>query len=686
MPDRLRAALWLVWCAFLAWLTADIFRWHLDYFRSPGSQFYRLALVFIPSLAALAWIYSILRQRGLWKWEPHALLSFIALACLFYELRASIVVSAVFLACSAAGGFAFRRMRLTLANPLERIALSFGAGAGFLIPLLFVCGLLRLFYAPVFLVLLGIPLLLFWKEAWRTLRDVLEVLARWRSSRMLRHPLAGVAVVFAFIAAACALMISLAPSIAFDAVAVHLPSVQFYAQTHALKPVTGLEYSYYPQGFEMLWTFAYALAGQPGAQLMSALFFPLFLAILICLACRCGLDAAACLIAAVCTATLPFLHWSASVMKNDLALAFFELLALYAFVCWLADRNFRWILAGSFFLAQAFSVKHVALFGAFPLVLLFSYAIRRQPKRAPAAAAAFAIFLAFGAYWTARTYLLTGNPVAPSGFAAAMGCFETTRPTFARRVKRVFRAPSRVLFHGLDAFESPLPNPAGILFLVFAPLALLGGGIRPKTDAQRACLVFAAFYLLYWSATLIIVRYAIAPFALLALLAAAWMKSFYDASNSRLARLSLIGAETYALLISLMGLLIVGINAPQLAYFAGRLDRPGYLRAAMRTYGAVEFLNRAPRPAGVFAVDNFARAYAPDPFHYQAIWCPDNAPCSTAGVVQNARRSAAGYLILPENGQVPPDALQQLGSPQRLYRDEFFSVYRLPRNAGLLLP
>ena len=667
----------------MAALTAGVFRWHLDYFRSPGPQFHGLILLFVPALAVFAWVYSALRRAGLWKWEPHALAVLIAGAGLAYEPRASAVIATMFLTCSAIGRFAFRCLRLKLAGPLERISVSFGAGAGLLSVALVLLGMLRLFYASVFLVLLLLPLLLLWRDAWQTLLDLRALFERWRASPDIRHPLVGVAMVFAFVAAVCALMLALAPSIAFDPVAMHLPSIQFYALTHALRPVPGIDYSYYPQGFEMLWTLAYVLAGESGAQLMSALFFPIFLMLLARLARDCGLDHGAAVLAVVCAATLPFLHWSGSAMKNDLALALFELLALYSVLRWLEDRNFRWILAGAFFLSQAFSVKYVALFGAIPLFLLLAYAIRQQPKPARAAAVVAAILLVFGASWMLRAYLLTGNPVAPAGLAAAAGSVGRHPPTLTTRWVRFVESPWHVLFDGLDTFESPLPNPAGLLFFAFAPLALLGGRVRPKTRAQLACLIFAGLYLVYWSYVLVKVRYAIAAFGLAAVLVAAWMKSFYDSrAAGRAVKLSLVGAETYCLLIALMGLMIVDINGPQLSYFAHRLDKPGYLRAAMQAYGAVEFLDRTHADhAKVFGVENLARAYAPDPLDFQAMWCPDDAPCKSKDVVLNAQRNRAEYLILPENGSVPSDVLAELGQPQRVYRDAYFGVYHLPRNS-----
>ena len=603
-----------------------------------------------------------------------------------YEPRAAAVIATAFLACCTTGGFAFHCLRLKFAGPLERTTFNFGAGAGLFSVLLVLCGTARLFYGPIFLALLLLPLVLFWRYAWQTLIDVRALLQRWQTSTAIRHPLAGVAMVFAFVAAACALMLALAPTLAFDPVAMHLPSIQFYSLAHALRPVPGIEYSYYPQGFEMLWTLAYGLAGQPGAQLMSALFFPLFLLTLAVLARECDLDHGATILAVVCAATLPFLNWSGGAMKNDVALAFFELLALSSFAHWLRDTNFRWIIAGAFFLSQAFSIKHVALFGAIPLLLLFGYAIRQQRKPWRAAAVVLAIVLFLGAYWMLRAYLLTGNPVAPAKLRALAGMIGRHPFALSRKLANFVRSPWHVLFDGVDTFESPLPNPAGLVFFVFAPLGLLGCRVRPKNRTQMACLIFAGTYLLYWSYVLVKVRYAIAPFGLLAILVAAWMKSFYDShGGGPVLKLSLIGAQTYCLLIALIGLMIVDINGPQFSYFAHRLDKPGYLRAAMRAYGPVEFLDRAHTgQAHVFAVDNLARAYAPDPFDFQAIWCtPD--PCSSESVVLNTRRNDAEYLILPDSGIVPADVLSRLGNPERVYRDAYFSVYHLARDSARTL-
>ena len=49
MQARFKTALWLAWAAIAVLLTSGIVRWHVEYFRSPGPQFYRAAVIGLPA-------------------------------------------------------------------------------------------------------------------------------------------------------------------------------------------------------------------------------------------------------------------------------------------------------------------------------------------------------------------------------------------------------------------------------------------------------------------------------------------------------------------------------------------------------------------------------------------------------------------------------------------------------------
>jgi hypothetical protein len=365
-------------------------------------------------------------------------------------------------------------------------------------------------------------------------------------------------------------------------------------------------------------------------------------------------------------------------MKNDMILAYFQALALYAFSRWLTTRDFRWIVAGAFFVAQSFGVKHIALFGGIPLAILFAYAIWKQPRRLKAAAAVALVFLCFGTFWAVRTYILTGNPVYPGntenmvhGGATAHG------HTLLEKAGRYVSLPWTILFDGVRVFESPLPNPAGILWFAFFPLALLR--IRHRGTATLiACVVFVVVYFAYWSTILSNIRYAIVAFAVLTILLGGAATHFYNRQESTLVKGSILAAEMYCLLIASIGIMSIEITPPQLKYFAHLLDKPGYLRAALPTYASLEYLKGAgEQDASVFAVNNCSRWYAPSPWHFECQFCPPE--CRAQDFAESFAKYRPRYVIVTEH-DIPAGLVEQLnshGPTVRLYRDEFFSVFQL---------
>src|SRR5436190_21918779 len=102
MPARFKTALWLAWTAVAVALTAGIVRWHIEYFRSPGPQFYRAAVIGLPILAVGVLAWARLRTRFLWRYELAALVFILAAATLLWEPRPTLVVAVLFTACYCA--------------------------------------------------------------------------------------------------------------------------------------------------------------------------------------------------------------------------------------------------------------------------------------------------------------------------------------------------------------------------------------------------------------------------------------------------------------------------------------------------------------------------------------------------------------------------------------------------------
>ena len=653
MSQRFRIGIWLAWLVLAAVVTAPYFRWEVDYFRSPGPLFRTVLLCSLPLLAAACagWIW--LRRSLPWRYEIPALTAFIALGLLIYQPLATLIIALFYLACLAAGCRFARLIGVPLNTPIDTLTFGFGLGCALSIPLLSLIGLLHFYYAPVFVAILAIPCLLFWRESVNGFDAVRRTLT---PTAEFRHPLAGVVFVFAILGAAAAMAVVLAPSIAFDPLAMHLASARDYAQAHALEVIPSLEYSYFPQGAEVLMALGWSLGGQPAAQTISPLFSILSLLLLFAIARSCSLDKTAGLVAVATAALLPFAHWSFSNSKNDSAMVFFQAAALLAFIRWLETRHRAWIFAGALFLGSTFAIKHVALYGAIPLVFFFLYAA----KRVRIALVFFAILVASAGYWHVRTGLLTGNPIYPA--TIGRGLQVGGRGPAENKLVRVCLVAWRAQFKGERTFESPLPNPMGVVFLVFLPLVILVPSA--KLPARRACLIFCAMYLPYWIATAGIVRYAILPISLLVMLLIGKAKSFYDELDNRLARVSIAVALAATLLFACLGIAIIEVNGPMLMLFARRIGSEQYLDLALRTHPSLAWLSASHVESNIFGVDNCSRVYAPDPAKF---YC-------TFGDWEREKPSASGcrceYVVLPA-GRKPRRPADDL------HEDPFFTVWRL---------
>ena len=219
---------------------------------------------------------------------------------------------------------------------------------------------------------------------------------------------------------------------------------------------------------------------------MAPLFFFLFLWIAFRIARDCGENSSSALLGVAAAGTLPFLHWTGSVPKNDMAVAAFQLASLYAFLQWSKARGFAWIVAGVFFLGQSFGVKHVALFGGIPLAMLFAVSIYRQPRPWRVAILLVTLLAISGFSWHLDTFLRTGNPIFPEiSQRAVQGGLYVNGSTAYGFVRRYVTMPWFLFFQGWNAFESPSANPAGMFLVFFAPIPMLLR--RPWTPARRAC-------------------------------------------------------------------------------------------------------------------------------------------------------------------------------------------------------
>jgi len=625
------AALFAAWCALVVHYTLPSFLWQVEYYKNPGPGFYQAFLIAAPLTAALAGFYAWVRRRGLWRYEPAALAAIPLVAAFFYEPLGALACLLIVTASYVAGRRLLAALELEPSNTLEDFTLSIGAGFSLFVLLLFGLGVAGL-YRPWMFWLLALATPALDLQRLREIPSVLRGMQRtWSTNESLRSPLVGAAVFFSAIFIVCGMGVIIAPMVAFDPMNYHIALAEQYVGEGVLQAAVDpfyashpqaselrstWAYAFYPQAFELLSTWAYGTGGLPATQFLAPVFFLLALALCAHIGLQCGWSAPAVALGIAASATMPFIHWTGSVVKNDLAMAFFQLAALACFLGWLRDERFNWIRLGALFLAMSFGVKHTAVFGAAPLAALGVYAGLRQkhPLRALASVALILVFT--GAFWHLRTYLITGSPTFPQGSERALDAFELDDAGAA--INNLWRYP-RILWRahldGPALFEAIIPGPVGIYLALFTLPALLSlrRGLNPSTRAV-AFFVFTA--LLYWMSLMGTLRYAIAPIMLCPLLVSPSLIALHDGLGKALRPLVVVPL-IYSFVFAWSGIMIIENNGPQIAYLLGRIDESAYLKVALGPYGVIEAVGKEAAPGDeILSIQACAAVYAPESWRF----------------------------------------------------------------------
>jgi hypothetical protein len=682
----LKVITWWAWLVAIAVIAAEPFRWEVEYFRRHGNLLYfRAILGLLLLLVPVCFLYVRLRRGGWYRCElPVIAVAAICLAAL-EQPRGFAVALFFFLASIALGGGVARWLGILFESPAERVGIGFAIGAAALIPFLFILGLLKAYYWPVFLVLLAAPLAFAWRDAHAGMGAIAELFRAATNALILKHPLCGVGVIFLSAGVLCGTCAALAPSIVMDAVKMHLPAAQSYVALHALQPVSAMSYSYYPQGYEILLAAAYSLGAQPAAQMITPLFLVALLLVLFAILKLCEFDSAGILAGLASILVTPFILWDGSQMKNDTELALFQLAALYCCLRWRAvlaspgpaSGRRGWLILGALLLAASFGIKHIAVFGAVPLALLFVAPLYRKPRGVRTAALFLLCVAVFGFYWHARTFLLTGDPLYPRHLDDAVTSKGYAKRGARSRLPRRLEAPLQIQFHDRRVgFESPLRSPMGMMLLTCAPLALLVA--RRQNGSRSACWFYVGLYFLLWGSRMTTLRYALAPIALLIVLVAAKTKDAYEqdwALAPGLVRFSIAAAFAGTLAYGLLGAILVEIVPAQLPLLAGRISRSEYLRSNLPGYAALESFGREDPHAAVLAVNACGRAYAPNPV---------TSACAVGGAngvqkVLDAHNFQ--YVILPADWDDATRAWLFTGwKAEGVYADDDWHGFRITRD------
>jgi|GEM_PF-975004 len=593
-PPPVGAVLWGTWLAIVAWTTLGPTRTHLDYFSKLGDGASAGLAAFLAASAIGAWGYAVLRRRtSLWKREPEIALALPAIPCLIYQPAASLVVAAWAWISFAAGRAILARFGLPLGTSPADAGLAASAGATWLGVTLYLIGAARLFGLPG---LIALALLTAWigrRELASPLETIRSWSRTWKESEELQDEAVGVSVFFCYLFLAFGLAVAFTPAINIDGIREHLRFAQITVDAGFFEATPYQRNSYFPWGFEVLMAAVQVFGGRAAAELVNPTVFLALLALSFGLVRRAGVDRRLALVAIAVVATVPWLHRTGVIVKNDMLLALFQLASLLAWTRAREERNDRWLWASTIFLALSLGVKHTAVFAAIPLSLLLLWSSWRKPRLL---AGLMAAGLVFGGFWHLRAFQATGNPFFPLGARVAQQQQRPKGDVIAAPPKwqRHLIVPWAVHYAGTSSYSSPTDNPSGMA-LPFFVIAWLLVRRRRRDPVERTLLIFCLIYSLYWGYIWGIIRYFLAPFVILVALTLARAGAFWQSSGTWPRRLGL-AALTWNFVFTVPPAMMLEINLPQLEYLAGRIDRDEFLTRAVSGYRVMKELERLQGP------------------------------------------------------------------------------------------
>jgi 4-amino-4-deoxy-L-arabinose transferase-like glycosyltransferase len=255
--------------------------------------------------------------------------------------------------------------------------------------------------------------------------QAIRLFRRWKGWRPANRPPRLIAI-YLIVLALLALAVALLAPTDWDGLFYHLTGPKLYLEAGRITGGIDIPHLSFPALMEMLYAWAMLLRGDVAAKLLHAL-FGLLLAGLVALTARRFLGRRAAWPAVVVLTSMPMVGTLAGWAYNDLALAFYQLAALYAYLK-SANQQIdkrRWLALSGVFAGLAMGLKYTAFVAPLVLAGFVLWRSLRNPQHttrntqyAPrhtlSAIVAFSLPAVLVALpWYAKNWTLTGNPLYP---------------------------------------------------------------------------------------------------------------------------------------------------------------------------------------------------------------------------------------------------------------------------------
>ncbi|MBU0703269.1 MAG: glycosyltransferase family 39 protein [Chloroflexi bacterium] len=212
---------------------------------------------------------------------------------------------------------------------------------------------------------------------------------------------------------ALTVLLALAPPTSWDGLFYHLTGPALYVAQGGITPLeVNIPHLAFPSLMEMLFGLGLLLRGDVTAKLLHLAYGLLLAALVYRLSHRWqGRKAAGWSL--LLLAAMPMVAVLAAWAYNDLALAFYQLAALYGLLAWQETRRPGWLLAGGLLSGLALGLKYTAF--PLPLVgLVYLLWQRRETRFFGKNLVSYALLTGLvAAPWYLRNWAFTGNPIYP---------------------------------------------------------------------------------------------------------------------------------------------------------------------------------------------------------------------------------------------------------------------------------
>ncbi len=325
-------------------------------------------------------------------------------------------------------------------------------------------------------------------------------------------------------------LLVLTPAIGNDSLTYHLAVPQLFLKHHGFCFISGNIFSQYPLNSEMLFLLGLVLRGDvlaKGIHFVMALFTLLGMWQFVK---RHLSNTAFLFLPPLLFYTIPSVFETAHMAYNDLTLAFYTFLAIYAFTNWSETRETAWLILCGVFCGIAMGTKYSALLmpfvGCLGILCVCRHHNEMDPRVVLRLICAYGLCaVVVGSPFYIKNWVLAGNPLYPF-FHEIFGAkgWDANQARYydlflqnlgmGRNLWDYLLLPWNLSFHA----KMSSPQFDGILGPVFILTLPFAAGIRKFPVSMKIMMVYCLFSFLFWMFSAQQIRYLIPLFPFLCIM------------------------------------------------------------------------------------------------------------------------------------------------------------------------